>query len=740
MSKSFLCLACTIVVSGAVSAPAAFADVVIMAYESCRTDVREPETNNHDSSKLSVRSDEKSAKSWIKFDISELDVEDLEAATLTVALHQEKAGSRHFDVSCVNDDCRDNIGWDERSLTWSNAPGNNTADLQGLDSDKTTLLGTVNFTDGVPGDAFTIDVLEAIQADTDGIVQFICHNSNGLLQLATHDHAQETWRPFITATEGAKDQAKHPYPATGATDVCLTPVLSWTPGAYVEGLSPMHKVFFSKDIDDVNDGIGGVTQDASDYPAPGSPLDFDTTYYWRIDEANSVSGWDRGKVWEFTTEPAGYPIPGELITATASSFDSSDAGPVNTINGSGIGDEDQHSTDTTAMWLSEPSEPNQAWIRYDFDKPYPLDEVLVWNYNGESFLSWNGLKEVTVEYSEDGEAWMPLDHVPAFTEAPGTDDYAPDIVIDFGGKIARHVRITAHSNWSPGGVVNQYGLSEVRFLYTPVWARELSPADGHPNVDPDVELSWRAGRQAGGHDVYLGSDPANLPLAETVTGSPYATYDTAALDLQLGQTYYWQVNEVNDTEVPAIWEGDILTFTIRDFVVVDDFESYTDDPSTFSRVFQTWIDGAGYTNPVEVAGNETGSFIGHDPQFGEIMEKTIVHGGVQSAPIYYGSGGKTVSEVDRTFDEPQDWTRAGIQTLSIAFHGASDNTGKLYIKINNTRVDCDLDAAHIVTAAWQTWNIDLSTVPANVQNVTTLTIGVEGGPGIIYVDDICLYP
>jgi thioredoxin len=187
------------------TAPAMGADIIIMAGESCRTSILKPVTNDHSSRKLSIRSDQKSAKSWIKFDISELDVGDLETATLTVALHQKKAGDRHFDVSYVNDDCLYNIGWYERSITWNNAPGNNTANLSSLDTGKTTLLTTVNFTDGVPGDSFTIDVLEALEADTDGIVQFVFHNSNGLLNLATHDHPEETWRPFIHATEGAKD-------------------------------------------------------------------------------------------------------------------------------------------------------------------------------------------------------------------------------------------------------------------------------------------------------------------------------------------------------------------------------------------------------------------------------------------------------------------------------------------------------------------------------------------------------
>ena len=78
MSKRLALLVYVVVTLGMVSAPAVFAEIIIMADESCRTDVLEPDTNNHDSSKLSIRSDEKSAKSWIKFDISELDVGDLE--------------------------------------------------------------------------------------------------------------------------------------------------------------------------------------------------------------------------------------------------------------------------------------------------------------------------------------------------------------------------------------------------------------------------------------------------------------------------------------------------------------------------------------------------------------------------------------------------------------------------------------------------------------------------------------
>ena len=130
--------------------------------------------------------------------------------------------------------------------------------------------------------------------------------------------------------------------------------------------------------------------------------------------------------------------------------------------------------------------------------------------------------------------------------------------------------------------------------------------------------------------------------------------------------------------MPGTWEGDILAFTTQASLVVDDFESYGNISP--DRPFQTWIDGFGYTNPAPGnPGNNTGAGMGHDiwsadsPYYdGDIMEQDSVNGGVQSAPIYYGSGDKTVSEVDRTFTPSQDWTRMGIETLVVNYQGFPD--------------------------------------------------------------------
>lgn len=232
MSKRLVLLACIVMILGIVSAPAVFADIIINANESCRVDGDRADENRHDSSKLSIRNSSNGWKSWVKFDLGELDVGNLESATLTVALNRGKDGNNNFDISYVNDDVVDNIDWDERSITWNNAPGNNTAVLDLLDPTKTTFLTTVNFTDGVAGDPFTIDVLDVLHADTDGIVQFVFHNSNSLQDLATHDHAEEAWRPFIDATYIViPTQAHDPQPEDMAKGVnVLSTTLSWKAG------------------------------------------------------------------------------------------------------------------------------------------------------------------------------------------------------------------------------------------------------------------------------------------------------------------------------------------------------------------------------------------------------------------------------------------------------------------------------------------------------------------------------
>jgi len=539
--------------------------------------------------------------------------------------------------------------------------------------------------------------------------------------------AEEVRKVMMGIPSGA---AFDPSPADEATDVPRDVTFSWTPGEYAP-LVNGHKFYLSDNFNDVNDGIGGITQSATSY-APAQRLDFGTTYYWRIDEVNDPPDYTiyEGKVWSFTTELFAYPI--ENVAATASSASQAKMGPENTINGSGLDDNDLHSNKERDIWLSS-TEPLGAWIEYEFDNVYNLHEMWVWNSNQtvESLLGF-GVKDVTIDYSTNGTDYTTLGTTHEFARAPGTSGYAHNTTIDFAGVRTKYVRLTANSNW--GGIMPQYGLSEVRFFQIPMSARNPYPDSGATGVDVDVVLGWTAGRKAATHDVYFSADEQAVIDGTT----PVATLTEASqgpLALDLDTTYYWKVNEVNEAETPSTWESAIWSFTTTDHLIVDDFESYNDlnpeDPES-NRIFNAWIDGYEVPTNGSIVGNE-------NPPF---CERTIVHGGKQSMPFFYNNtGGAASSEAELTLSPPQNWTEAGAATFVLYFHGAEGNTGQLYVKIDGSKVVYDGDAGDIAKVEWKQWNIDLASLGVNLQNVTKLAIGIDGNgaSGTLYFDDIGLY-
>ncbi|GAH12240.1 unnamed protein product, partial [marine sediment metagenome] len=253
---------------------------------------------------------------------------------------------------------------------------------------------------------------------------------------------------------------------------------------------------------------------------------------------------------------------------------------------------DLHSTELTEMWLSDIAGQHPAWLQYEFDRVYKLHQMRVWNHNTltEPVIGY-GAREATIEYSADGANWTTLGTTHEFARGSGAAGYAYNTTVGFGGVAVKHVRLTISSNW--GGLLPQYGLSEVRFLYIPVWAREPNPASGATDVDVDLVLSFRAGREGAEHNVDISTDEqvvidGNAPVT-TVTET---SYSLSPLDVD--STYYWRVDEVNEAEIPATWQGDIWNFTTQESLVVDDFESYNEIPDGeegSNLVYLTWIDG-----------------------------------------------------------------------------------------------------------------------------------------------------
>jgi len=537
-------------------------------------------------------------------------------------------------------------------------------------------------------------------------------------------------------------KAKNPVPANNAIDVVRDVTIAWTPGDFAD----KHDVYFGTNFNDVNDASRinplGVLVSQNQVPnsySVAEVLQWEQTYYWRVDEVNAPPDFTifKGGVWQFTVEPFVYPIAGANINATASSQFNENAGPEKTVNGSGIDADDLHSTKEIDIWLSSMTGPQPTWIQYEFDRVYKLYQMWIWNHNTsiEPILGF-GIKDATIEYSADGANWTTLGTTHEFARAPGTAGYAHNTTVDLSDVVAKYVKITANSNW--GGVLPQYGLSEVRLFYIPVLPREPDPASGATDINVDnVTVSWRAGREAAKHNVYFSdSNQAVIDGTAPVTTVTQASYGPLSLDL--GKTYYWRVDEVNEAEIPATWQGDVWNFSAQEYLVVDDFEDYNDfEPD---RIFDTWIDG--WADPAN------GSQVGYAaPPF---AEKTIVHGGKQSMPLSYDNTTASYSEAAVNVANLQvgrDWTKYSIKTLTLYFYGDPNNsvTEKMYVKLNGSKVTYDGEANNITRIGWQPWNIELALFGVNLRNVTELIIGFErsgtvGGKGVVYFDDIRLYP
>jgi len=91
--------------------------------------------------------------------------------------------------------------------------------------------------------------------------------------------------------------AYFPDPADGAESVSVDGTLSFTPGFGAK----LHTVYFGETFDEVDNAAGGSPQGMTTY-TPGT-LKMARTYYWRVDEFDSVETY-KGDVWSFTTEGA----------------------------------------------------------------------------------------------------------------------------------------------------------------------------------------------------------------------------------------------------------------------------------------------------------------------------------------------------------------------------------------------------------------------------------------------------
>jgi hypothetical protein len=263
----------------------------------------------------------------------------------------------------------------------------------------------------------------------------------------------------------------------------------------------------------------------------------------------------------------------------------------------------------------------------------------------------------------------------------------------------------------------------------------LSPVNGAVDVSQTPTLTWAPGLGAS-YEVYFGADAASLELKGSGNLGE-ESYEPG--QLEWNTTYYWRVDEANNANADSPWTGPLWSFTTANFLIIDDMESYNDldegDPAS-NRIYLAWVDGFG--DPTN------GSLVGYvNPPF---AEQSNVHSGNQSMPLEYdNAGGK--SEATLTLTANKDWTVKGVDTLTIWYRGSNSNSAEtMYVMLNGSaNVDND-DPAATQASGWTEWNIPLQAFAdqgVNLANVNSITLGLKsgsGGTGMIFVDDVRLYP
>ena len=135
------------------------------------------------------------------------------------------------------------------------------------------------------------------------------------------------------------------------------------------------------------------------------------------------------------------------------------------------------------------------------------------------------------------------------------------LLIESSGRATLGLTSTGDGNKDFGSKEAGEGqIPELIVLYNPKQAHHPLTVDGAVEVHPKVVLNWLPGAGSTRDQVFLGPDPNALDLVGTVTvtnGAEGETFDPfGAGELQVGQTYYWQVTGNNGTE------GDVWSFTV----------------------------------------------------------------------------------------------------------------------------------------------------------------------------------
>lgn len=276
-----------------------------------------------------------------------------------------------------------------------------------------------------------------------------------------------------------------------------------------------------------------------------------------------------------------------------------------------------------------------------------------------------------------------------------------------------------------------------------------------------VTFSWTTGAQtqrSGGHDLYIGTHLDDVTHATRIDhpNVEYVNLDDNSygpMGVEFGKTYYWRVDQINNSHPDKLWPGTVWAFTVAEYGLVDDMESYGfgGQPGVpGGRIWYTWKDGQGWTNPAPGwGGNGTGSSVNLE------LTADRVHEGEQSLLFEYNTFSKPKAEIRAdTADLAIGSNWAGAKSVELWFYGDVANLGgkQMYVALQDAvgqshTVPYSGDANDIKLEQWQPWRIGLDEfVGVDLSDVRSMSIGLgmpgdpAGGSGTVYFDDITVHP
>jgi len=137
----------------------------------------------------------------------------------------------------------------------------------------------------------------------------------------------------------------------------------------------------------------------------------------------------------------------------------------------------------------------------------------------------------------------------------------------------KHYQLLFPTTWNHlyGTTESCMQIAEVELLMDLYTAYNPFPADHAVYQDTWATMTWTAGHAALSHDVYM-----SVNLDDVVNGAPEAFQGNQATTffvvgfpgfpfpdgLVPGTTYYWRVDEINESDPASPWVGDIWSFTV----------------------------------------------------------------------------------------------------------------------------------------------------------------------------------